>query len=158
MTQDANDFLFAGGAKSAKLDNVGDFITGRIVSAEVRQQTDLVTGAPKTFENGDPMNQLVIVLQTDLRDGDDDDGQRALYAKGGRFEVASGKGVALKDAIADAIRAKGGKGLDIGSTLTVQHTGLGVARRGQSAPKLYLAKWEPATVSLNSAGDFDPLA
>ncbi len=157
--QSVTDFLFASGAKSAKFENVGDYVKGRIVSASLQQQTS-IEGTPLTWANGDPKMQLVVVLATDLRDSDDDDGHRAVYAKGGRFQVASGKGASMKDAIAEAVKAGGGKALDIGSTLTVAHTGLGVAERGKSAPKLYGAKWEPATVTVDAIGDqsFDPLA
>ena len=153
-TTDPNDFLFASGAKSAKFENVGDYVKGTIVSAEVRQQTD-IEGKPKVWTDGSPVMQLVVVLATDQRDDGDDDGHRAVYAKGGRYEVASGKGKSMRDAIAEAVRAGGGKALDIGSTLTVAHTGLAVAKRGLSPMKLYGAKWEPATVAV---ADFDPLA
>jgi hypothetical protein len=85
-----------------------------------------------------------------------------VYAKGGKAAAVVGSGVSMKDAIADAVRKAGGKALDIGSTLTVQHTGLGKADPGLNPPKLFGAKWEPATVTVDAIGGnaagFDPLA
>ena len=79
---DPNAFLMGGGAKSAKFDNEGDKVVGTILDMQVKQQTDIKTGAPRTWDNGDPMMQLVVTLQTDARDDEDDDGQRTLYVKG----------------------------------------------------------------------------
>lgn len=139
-----NDFLFQSGARSAfgQDAEIGATVKGRIVSAEVRQQTD-PDGNPKTWADGSPRNQLVVVLQTDQGDGDTDDGQRALYAKDGRYEVASGKGTALLTAIREAVKKAGAKGLDVGAVLTVQFSGLGKkTSAAYSAPKLYVAKYE----------------
>lgn len=145
---DPNDFLFAGGAKSAKFDDVGDKVTGVILTAEVAQQTDPETGTPKTWNDGRPVMQLVITLQTDERDGDDDDGQRRLYAKGGNYEVASGKGTALLPAVREAVKKAGAKGIEPGARLTVQHSGLGTKKKAAfNAPKLYVAKYEPGAAA-----------
>jgi hypothetical protein len=144
---DPNDFLFASGVKAAKFESIGDTITGKIISAEVAQQTDPESGAPKTWDDGRPVMQLVITLQTDAREDDDDDGQRRIYAKGGNYEVASGKGTALLPAIREAIKKVGGKEIATGATLTVQHSGLGVQRRKAfNPPKLYVVKYVPPAV------------
>ena len=143
MSTDPNDFLFAGGAKSAKFEDVGDAIKGVITSAEVKQATDL-EGNPKTWSDGTPVNQLVITLLTDERDGDDDDGTRRLYAKGGNYEAATGKGSSMLTAVREAIKAAGSKKLEEGGRLTVQHSGLGKkSKPAHNAPKLYSAKYEP---------------
>lgn len=150
-TTNPNDFLFEAGAKSAfgETAEIGDIVKGRIVSAEVRQQTD-GEGNPRFWSDGKPRQQLVIVIQTDQGDGDADDGQRALYAKDGKFEVASGKGQAMLTAIREAVKKVGGKGLDVGATLTVQFSGLGKKTSpGFSPPKLYLAKYEPAGIPVD---------
>lgn len=147
-TTDPNDFLFQSGAKSAFGDDapVGTTVKGRIISAEVRQQSDPKTGELKTWADGSPKNQLVITLQTDQHDDDNDDGTRAIYGKGGRYEVASGKGQSMLDAIREAVKKSGAKGLDVGAVLTVQHSGLGKKTNPAfNPPKLYLAKYEPAT-------------
>jgi hypothetical protein len=148
-TTDPNDFLFAGGSKSAKFENVGDAIKGVIVSAEVKQATDL-EGNPKTWSDGSPVNQLVVTLQTDLRDDDDDDGQRRLYAKGGNYQADSGKGDSMLNAIREAVKKAGAKKLEDGGTLTVQHSGLGKrSKPAHNPPKLYSAKYEPTKAAVD---------
>jgi hypothetical protein len=144
-TTDPNEFLMAGGSKSAKFETVGDTIRGEIVQAEVRQQTD-PEGTPKTWSNGDPVMQLVITLQTEDREGDDDDGERRIYAKGGNYEAASGKGTSMLVAIREAIKKANATKLEVGGTLVVAHSGLGKkTQAAYSAPKLYVAKYEPPT-------------
>jgi hypothetical protein len=137
---DANDFLMGGGVKSASFPTVGTTVTGPIVrKPEVRQQTDLTTGEPKTFSNGDPMLQLVVQIGTDQRDPADpaDDGVRGLYIKG-----------AMLAAVRAAVRAAGAKGLEVGGILTVTYTSDGtVAKRGFNPPKLYSATYQPPTSS-----------
>lgn len=144
-TTDPNDFLMAGGSKAAKFEAVGDRIEGEVIAAEVRQQTD-PEGTPKTWSNGDPVMQLVITLKTDMRDGDDDDGERRIYAKGGNYEAASGKGTSMLVAIRDAIKKAGASKIEVGGNLTVAHSGLGKkTQAAYSAPKLYVAKYDPPT-------------
>lgn len=134
---DANSFLMAGGAKSAKFEAAGDAIKGIVEAADVTQQTDLTTGVPKTWDNGDPMMQLVVTIQTDLDDGDDDDGKRKLYLKGSKADSSLG-------AVKAAIREAGAKGIEIGGELVVQYTGDGEpTKRGFNPPKLYRAKYTP---------------
>ena len=106
---DPNAFLMGGGAKSAKFDNEGDKVVGTILDMQVKQQTDIKTGAPRTWDNGDPMMQLVVTLQTDARDDEDDDGQRTLYVKG-----------QMQRAVQDAVRKAGARGLAEGGRLGVK--------------------------------------
>ncbi|KAB8196229.1 hypothetical protein FH608_005485 [Nonomuraea phyllanthi] len=132
----ANDFLMAGGTTSAKFATPGTTVSGTICrQPEVQQQRDFTSGKPKTWDNGDPMMQLQVVLATDERDQEipDDDGERAIYVKG-----------AMKKAVQDAVRKSGAKGLEIGGTLTVTYTGDGTpSQRGMNAPKLYSAAYVP---------------
>lgn len=137
---DTNDFLLGGGGASAKFDNVGDSITGVIESTEVKQQTDIQSGAPLTWDNGDPRMQLVVRLKTDLRDPniEDDDGVRAIYVKGSKKPGSQ----SLHDAVASAVRAVGAKGLEVGGTLTVTFTGEEPSQtRGFNPRKLYTAQY-----------------
>jgi hypothetical protein len=130
---DPNAFLMGGGSASARFDNPGDTITGTICEApEVRQQTDISTGQPVHWPSGDPKMQLIVTLQTTLRDDPDDDGKRRIYVKG----------KSLTEAVREAVRQTGAKGLEIGGTLTVTYTGDGVAsQRGFNPPKLYTATY-----------------
>lgn len=152
---EAQDFLFGGGGKAAKFDEVGDEVKGTISECVVGQQTDMETGAPLTWSDGSPRKQLVITLATADRNGDDDDGVRRIYAKGGNYEAASGTGTSMKDAIADAVKKSGASRIEVGGILRVAHTGIGKkTNRGFSAPKLYRAVYEAPKQSV-SADDFD---
>jgi hypothetical protein len=156
--QQANDFLMTEGGKSFPFNEIGDKVTGEVVSAEVRQQTDLDTGEKLTWSDGQPRMQMVVELQTALRDGgDNDDGIRTIYAKGGKFDVGSGTGQAMKNAIATAVREGGGTGLNPGDQLVVAWTGEGVKKnRGFNAPKLYTASYRKAAPpSVSGADLFD---
>jgi hypothetical protein len=122
--QDADDFLMAESTPSAfrKHHTLGTVIQGVILSKTVRQQTDFATKKPKFYEDGNAANQLVVIVQTTLREEikdpdtgvvkvaqDNDDGKRAFYIKG-----------QMKAATRDAVRAAGAKGLEIGGTLAIK--------------------------------------
>jgi hypothetical protein len=146
---DINDFLFGGTGKAAKFEEEGDMVVGVITDAKTSQQTSMEDNTPLTWPDGSPRMQLVITLQTDLREGDEDDGVRRLYAKGGRYEVMTGSGTSMKDAIAEAVKRAGSRTLDEGGRLTVAYTGSGKkTNRGYSAPKLFKAKYEAPKASI----------
>ena len=68
-------------------------------------------GDLKFYDDGNPMWQLVIKIQTDHRDPEDptDEGVRAIFVKG-----------QLKAALKDAIRSSGAKKLEVGGMLAVK--------------------------------------
>lgn len=135
---DANDWLMSGGAKSAKFPDVGTVVKGTITTAPtLSQQTDFTTGAPKFWDDGKPMMQLVVTIATEDRDPTepDDDGLRSLYVKG-----------AMQAAVKDAIRKSGARGLEVGGVIAVKYTGDGVAKqRGMNPPKQFAAQYTPPT-------------
>lgn len=145
MTISANDFLMGGGVKSASFPAVGTTVTGQIVrEPEVQQQKDFKTGELKFWANdGTPMQQLKVVLATDLRDPSEpnDDGERAIYVKGN-----------LLKAVRDAVRRSGAKGLEVGGILAVTYSGDGIAQGQLDPPKLYTAVYTPA--ARNAATEF----
>lgn len=142
----ANSFLMGAGGASAKFENPGDSVTGTVVSAEVTNQTDMVTGAVQTWDNGEPKQQLVVTLQTSQRADGDDDGVRKVYVKGSKKAGSR----SLHDAVASAVRASGAKGLTPGGTLTVKYIGdEPSATRGFNPRKLYEASFAPS-----AGGDF----
>lgn len=156
MSNDANDFLFGGGGKAASFEEVGDAVEGIVEDVKLTQQTGMEDNLPLTWPDGSPRMQLVVTLRTDAREGADDDGVRRIYAKGGRYEAASGTGTSMKDAIADAIKKVGAKGIDEGGRLKVAHTGIGKkTNRGFSAPKLYRATYEAPKASVSADELFD---
>lgn len=84
------------GAPSASLKNVDDFIDGEIVDQAIVDKKKFGTDEVEKDRDGNPMKQLVVILQTDLRnyqgvskiptneDGSpkapsEDDGRRAVY-------------------------------------------------------------------------------
>lgn len=143
---EVNAFLQSQGAKAFPFEAVGDVCTGVIVDAQMRQQTDLETGEPQTWKDGSPKRMLVVTLQTELQADENDDGMRTLYLRGGNYTVANGKGTASLTAVRDAIKASGAKELEIGAKLSVGYTGNGTkSNNAFTAPKLYSAKYEPAS-------------
>lgn len=152
---EVNDFLNGGGGRAAKFDNLGDFVEGEITDVKVTQQTDMDTQAPLFWADGSPRKQLVVTLQTNLRDGDGDDGMRRLYAKGGSFEAAQGEGKSMKDAIAEAVKRAGGT-ISEGGYLKVAHTGLAKrTNRGFQPAKLYKASYKAPVASVSMDDVFE---
>lgn len=96
----AMDRGLAGGSKSAFTSDSlpGDTITGTVVSVDYKQVNDFNTGEPAYFPSGDPKMQFVIVIQTDQRDDEDDDGRRTIYIPAWGSK---------KQALVDAMRAEG---------------------------------------------------
>ncbi len=136
---DFNDLLTTDAA-AFKFDNVGDTCKGKVVRAEKRQQTDLATGQPKTFPSGDPMMMLVITLEQD------DGTETSVYAKGGKYDVADGKGLAMLPAIQEAVK---GKDFRQGGELAVQYSGNGKkTNTGYSAPKLYTVQYKAPAINI----------
>lgn len=147
MTQDANSILMGSGAPAAKFEQVGTTVTGTVAAEpEARQQTNFRTGLPETWKDGSPRMQILVRLATNLRDPQraDDDGERTLFIKG-KY---------LTDAIRQAVRASGAKGIHVGGTLTVTYTGDGPIEPGlEKGPKLYAAQYEPPAVSLSGVSE-----
>lgn len=136
MTSDAHDFLM-GGAPTATFPTIGTVHKGRIRSYEKTQQRDMDSGLPKTWDNGEPMWQIVITIETDERDNTkpNDDGVRRLFAKAN-----------MLNAIRDAIRKSGHTDNLVGGMLAVKYTGDDTPKKkGLNAPKLYAAQFTPPT-------------
>ena len=146
-----------GGSKSWSAENLGDKISGKIKLVERRQQRNMDGGGLQTWDDGSPKMLTYIELETDLQDSDDDDGVRALYAKGGRnFEAASGSGTSMEVAIAEAVKAAGASSIDEGGTLAVQHTGVSKpSTLGYQGAKLYRAQYEAPVSSVSADDLFD---
>lgn len=80
---DALNEAFAGGTRWAitgETEN-GVEVGGVILSAEVQQVRDFDTQEPQFWQDGNPMNEVVIEVQTDERDGENDRGIRAHHVK-----------------------------------------------------------------------------
>lgn len=139
-----DDALQGSGAKSAfgKDSPIGAKVSGTVVDATVKQITDYVSGTPKTWDNGDPQNQVVVRVKTDQRTDDDDDGIRGVYIKTWGSQ---------KDALMAAVKAAGGsKASDVlkpGAIFTATYTGTEPSSLGSPA-KVY-------TYEINTSGAVD---
>lgn len=131
--------LFDSSSKGIKFTNVGDTITGTVMGAPTeRQQTKFGTQEPDFWPNGDPKMQILVNLQTSLREDGNDDGERTLY-------VASKN---MKKAIGDAIRASGASDLTSGGSLTVTFIGNDPNSKNPANPaKMYQAQYTPGATA-----------
>ena len=152
--------LDIGGAEgnSFPFNNIGDSVTGQILTLEEVQQTDMKTGE-LTFWNNNPAQPKMmyrVTLQTDLRDDPSDDGKRAIYLRGSRKpEKKSSLGAVLQAVKA----ATGGTSLDPGATVTLAYVGDGIAQtRGFDPPKQYEAQYRPAPMNLGEQQQTQPPA
>lgn len=144
---DPNEFLLSSGVPSFKFDTIGATAKGEIVSLEMQQQRDFTTQAPLEWDDGRPKMQLRIILATEARDNDDDNGHRAIYVKGN-----------MQQAVRDAVKAAGASKIEVGGTLAVRYASDGEPpKRGLNAPKEYKAKYESPAPSSTSAVDTDDL-
>lgn len=141
---DPETFLMGESVPSASFLQFGASVTGIICEQpKLNQQRDFTTRELKTWDDGNPMMQLVVTLQTEEIDEkiEDDDGRRRIYIKSN-----------MKKAVADAVRRAKAKDLAIGGKLTVTYTENGTpSQRGSQPPKLYSAVYVPPTTNfLNS--------
>ncbi len=152
----ANDLLMGAGVASVSWDRVpvGTIVTGTITAEPtVSQQTDMVKKIAKWYdkEETQPMLQIVVQMQTELRDPakPEDTGLRSLYVKG-----------QMRTAVAEAVRASGAPGFQVGGKLTVRFIGEGEASSpAMNPPKHYDAAYVPAPSAASSAlmGGLAPL-
>lgn len=156
MADEINEFLMGTGGKSFPFDSIGDSVTGVIVDLKKRQQTDLESGEPQFWANGDPKMMLMVTLQTQLSETDEDEGLRNVYLRGGNFAPIKGKGTSSLVAVKEAVRKSGAAdGIQTGGTLTLEYSGEAKAsNRAYNPPKLYTAVYEQPS----HAVDLDELA
>src|SRR5688572_19885067 len=108
---DVNALLMGGGGRSAKFEKEGDKVQGTVMTVEPRQRTEIGTGRPMTWPDGNPRMQLVIQVLIDNTEDDDDDGLRNLYVP-----IPS----QMQAAIAEAVRKVGQHGIGPGGVLGVK--------------------------------------
>lgn len=133
---EATNFLLGGGVPSAKFEAIGTTVGGVITEEpEMRQQNDFDANEPAFWPDGKPKMQLVVTVQTDLRDPEvqDDDGQRRFYVRAN-----------LQKAVAAAVRKAKASALEVGGTLQVTYSADGAKSNPRfNAPKLYTATYTP---------------
>lgn len=129
----------------------GDSVTGKIITLEEVQQTDMDTGELVFWNNNPAQPKMMyrVTLQTELRNDDGDDGKRAVYLRGSRKPESKSS---LSAVLAAVKQATGRTALDPGATLTLTYVGDGVAsKRGYNPPKQYQAAYQPAAMDLGGA-------
>ncbi|BAH52266.1 hypothetical protein [Rhodococcus opacus] len=151
MTDQAS-FLFGGSVPAAfqKDDPIGTRRGGVVsMDPEIKQQTDFDTDEPLTWKDGSPRMQMIVTVQTDLRDpaNPDDDGQRRFYVRGKQ-----------QYALAAALKAVGANKVEQGGELYFTFTGEEPnAKNPRLNPtKLYSAEYvkpNPQAQFLSAAGD-----
>jgi hypothetical protein len=153
VSTDPNDFInSAQSVPGAKFETVGDTVKGTVIDTDVRQCTKFGTTEPEWWDDAksQPKMQLVVTLQTDSRDGgNDDDGRRRIYGP---------KPSNMLAAIAEALKQAGAKAglagsarLEPGGTLAVRFTGERPHEKpGFNPIKEYAAAYAPPT---NAAAD-----
>jgi hypothetical protein len=86
MTDDLDRLLQQTGGKSffTRDSRVGDSVTGPIVSIDVRQATDYTTKEVMYWPDGNPKEQIIVVVRAEgiTPEDEDDDLHRAIYIKG----------------------------------------------------------------------------
>lgn len=145
-----NSLDLAGDAgNSFSFDQIGASVTGKVAGMEEVQQTDMQSGEPAFWSNGQPKLMYRVDLETSLNEGPDDDGKRSVYLKGSR-KRDSGSSLA---AVLEAVRsATGSTAIAVGGTLTLTYTADGeVTHRGYNPPKLYSASYTAPSMELDAA-------
>lgn len=126
------DDLLGGGSPILKFETIGTVHKGTVVRAEASQQTDFDTGAPKFWDDGKPMWQIVLTLATELRDPEviNDDGERRVFVKSNMLAQLKA-----------ALRAAGAKSVDPGDLIAIQYASDGTpSRKGLNPPKQFVVQ------------------
>jgi len=109
---DANQLLMGSGVRSIKWreHQIGHTVIGTICEPpKVEQMKKYQSDELDFWPSGDPKMQIVVVLQTELRDDDEDDGRRRLYIE-----------PRMMSSVRDAVKAAGAKGLEVGGRLAIR--------------------------------------
>lgn len=134
MSEAVDRILGSGGHPACSFLETGKTYEGMIVGDREVQAREFGSKELKFWTDGSPVMVAVFDIQTDERDGDEDDGIRSLYVDKKN----------LREAIAVAFRDGGVKRGDTvqGGVLKVQFTGYGEAQKGQAnPPKTFRAKF-----------------
>ena len=122
---------FWGGAPSLSFDAAkgypkGTFRGGQVLSKTISNQTDMATKKVKTWDDGSPRKQMVLLLQTSERADPQDNGQRQLFIKGD-----------LPRACREAFQAAGASDIEIGSWVYAAWIDEKPGSQGKQPAKVY---------------------
>lgn len=120
------DSLLMGPPGAVKFAEIGTSVSGKVTQVFAKQSTDFDTREPKFWDDGSPMMEPVVILDTP-------DGPQTLYVS------SAGLRNALKDACREA-----GVGLRPGGYLAVKYAADGTPyKKGARPPKIYQAAYDP---------------
>jgi hypothetical protein len=120
------DALLGARAPAIAWPEIGAKVEGTIIKMQDSVQTD-IDGNIQRYPSGEVRKQVVLTLQTKLKDNADDDGVRTLYVKS--FMTA---------AFRDALQKADAPGPRPGGKVKVTYTGNGEPKRkGLNPPKLF---------------------
>jgi len=114
-----------------KNSKVGDSVTGSILNVDTRQARDFKTKKPRVWENGDPVIQVIVTIQTEGLPAIDesDDGSRSIFIKFWGVQ---------RKALLEALKKAGQDDLSIGQTFTTTFTGTEkAANKGEDDTKIF---------------------
>lgn len=136
---------FWGGAPSLSFDAAkgyvkGTFRGGQVLSKTISDQTDMATKKVRTWADGSPRKQMVLLLQTGERADPQDNGQRQLFIKGD-----------LPRACREAFQATGASDIEIGSWVYAAWIDEKPSQAGGHPTKIY-------KVAYARPGQPDPMA
>lgn len=132
-----------GGSTSAKAHNWGteSELHGLVLEVRKEQATSFDGKELKTFQDGSPVFQWVFIVQV-ADPTESDDGTRAIYAKGGKFDIGEGAGESMLNAISGAYRTAKISEME-GAVLHLTNSGMSKPKvRGHQASRLFEAAVE----------------
>lgn len=135
---------------TAKFENIGDSVTGTVVSLTERQSSKLgsLTNELDFWPDGKPKMYYSLILQTALRDDPNDDGRRSVALTGSRKASEQSSLSAVLAAI--NLTAPGSTEIKVDATVTITLVGTMPPRTpGFNPRKLYAASYTPPAMSLN---------
>lgn len=136
--------LGGGTGNSFKFDKPGDSVTGKIVSIEETQQTDVSTGKPAVWQDGKPKMMFVVQLDNGTEDG------ATVYVRGAKKPESMSSLAAVVGAVKTAT---GGSSISKGATLTLTYVGDGAKTNPAfSAPKRYTASYVAPNATVTPEG------
>jgi hypothetical protein len=135
-----SDLLSTSSGKTFKFDQPGATVGGPVTSAEIVQKRNFDTNEPEFWSDEKPVQQIRVLVQTELRDQPDetgvDDGIRAVYIKGWGDQLRT---------LRAAIQAAGAKDIEVGGTFTATYVRDGELPAGKRGfpPKVYAYTYQP---------------
>lgn len=125
------------GGKSFSFSEIGASVTGTVMAADVVQKRNFDSGELEFWDDGKPIEQVRITLETNLRDASDpdDDGARSVYVKGWGDQLRE---------LRRAVKASGGEDIEAGGTFTATYVRDGEIAKGKRGfpPKVYAYEYK----------------